>query len=173
VTTHAELVLRAVRWLRNTRNCNPVYAEMGTQSGEIPDAIGWRNGRSHVVEAKVSRADLFADKKKAIHGAGIAMGRQRWILVPAGLVKPDEVPESSGLLYAHARSVVAVKDAPARDIGETAAIREALMLASAIRRLELGTRFDANTGRWEGLLVRMAREQADTATPVAVDEPEV
>ena len=66
MVTHAELVERAVRWLRGTMGCGVVLCERDAGVGEIPDAIGWRlrDVASHLVECKVTRADFFADLKK-------------------------------------------------------------------------------------------------------------
>jgi hypothetical protein len=63
---HSLLVGRAQRWLSNTVHCRVVLSELValTNSGETPDAIGWVNGWCILTEAKASRSDFFADKKK-------------------------------------------------------------------------------------------------------------
>ena len=62
--THAQLVERAVRWLRAYR-CGVVLSEQACVSGEMPDAIGWkRASHSVLVECKVTRADFLADRDK-------------------------------------------------------------------------------------------------------------
>lgn len=157
--THAELVRRAVRWLRSHHRCSIVYAEIVTGAPETPDAIGWRMGFSRLVEVKVSRSDFHRDRHKphASHPER-GMGSQRWYLVPAGLVRPDEVPEWYGLAYAHARRIEVVRAAPERERWD--AHREAQVLTSAIRRHELGSLYDARTGRWETYVERKAREEA-------------
>jgi hypothetical protein len=67
--THSELCDRALRWLRGTRHCQPVFNNVASCS-EIPDAIGWSSSYKHrgstVVECKSSRSDFYADKKKRI-----------------------------------------------------------------------------------------------------------
>jgi len=64
---HADLCLRAVRWLRGTRRCNPVYS-LNASCSEVPDAIGWSSAHSWygstVIECKTSVSDFYADKKK-------------------------------------------------------------------------------------------------------------
>lgn len=64
---HAELCLRAIRWLRGTRRCNPVYS-LNASCAEIPDAIGWSSTYSWygstVIECKTSLSDFYADRKK-------------------------------------------------------------------------------------------------------------
>ena len=63
--SHAELCIRAVRWLRNTRRCNPVFSGNASCT-EIPDAIGWSAHGSIVVECKTSILDFYADEEKYI-----------------------------------------------------------------------------------------------------------
>lgn len=158
--THADLVQRAVRWLKRHHECSIVYAEIVTGRPETPDAIGWRMGFSRLVEVKVSRSDFFADRKKphASHPEW-GMGGQRWYLVPAGLVTADEVPEWCGLAYAHARRIEIVKEAPERERWDARGEMQVLM--SAIRRLELGSKFDAKTGRWETYEQRVKRQEVE------------
>ena len=79
--THAEIVTRAARWLRNGAKipdyklcrrdrqirCAVVLTEfVGGGGSEIPDAIGWAYGgrTSVLVEAKASRADFLGRPKK-------------------------------------------------------------------------------------------------------------
>lgn len=161
VFTHAQLVQRAVRWLKGAHKCTTVYSEMTTGALEWPDAIGWVRGYSRVVECKVSRADFQKDKKTKF-GARypeMGMGIQRWYLVPPDLVFEDEVPEWCGLAYAHPRSVEVIKQAPNRQKWD--AVAEAQMLTSAVRRLELGSLFDRKTCRWESYTSRIARQHAE------------
>ena len=65
--SHEELCERALRWLRGTRRCNPVFSRCASCS-EIPDAIGWSSAHgwrgSTVIECKTSLSDFHADKKK-------------------------------------------------------------------------------------------------------------
>lgn len=100
--THAALVQRARHWLSGTAGCRFVLTEVKTQfTGEQPDAIGWKGTDSYVVECKVSRADFFADRKKSAAQSGCRMGAHRFYLTPAGLLRPEEVPEPWGLLEVH------------------------------------------------------------------------
>ena len=99
--THDEAVLKAVTWLTNKGRCTLAGSEFNVWScAESPDAIGWDyEGRSTVIEAKVSRSDFKADAKKLYRSGHVAgLGAFRYYLVPAGLVKPDEVPEGWGLI---------------------------------------------------------------------------
>lgn len=63
--THDELCLRAERYLRSN-GFGVVFHDKFkayTGTGEQPDAIGFRNGVSCLIEVKCSRADFHADKK--------------------------------------------------------------------------------------------------------------
>lgn len=159
--THAELVQRAVRWLRTSRRMRVVVAEMATSAPETPDAIGWGwGGHSEVVEAKVSRADFIRDRRKA-HASrpDCGMGRHRWYMTPPGLLLGDDVPAWCGLLWAHPKRVTVVKEAPTRDpLPEYVVRHELQMLASGIVRYQLGGLFDAETGRFETYDERRARQ---------------
>jgi hypothetical protein len=111
--THAELVQRAVRWLRNTRRCGVVFAEFRSSSMEIPDAIGWHNGGrvSYLVECKTSVSDFYADKLKPGRTGLMAkagVGRYRYYMAPPGVLSAELVRKHRprwGLLEAGPRSV--------------------------------------------------------------------
>lgn len=105
--THASLCSLAVTWLKRANsaggpNCTVAVSEVaGGWGGEIPDAIGFTLAHdgtaSTVIEAKVSRSDFLADKKKPHRQAG-GMGSWRYFMAPAGLIKPEELPEGWGLI---------------------------------------------------------------------------
>lgn len=102
--THAELVKRAARWLRNTMNCGVVLVEHGGGL-EIHDAIGWKRGlQSILVECKVSREDFRADFKKNSRVACMANVEDRpaahcYYMMPKSLgVLAFDVPDPWGLL---------------------------------------------------------------------------
>lgn len=147
--SHAEVVHRAVRWLRGQNKCSTVYAEMTTSHSEVPDVIGWHNGISHAVECKVSRKDFQKElrtKAAAIHN-WCGVGRYRWYLTPKDLILPHEVPDWCGLAYICGGVVRIEKEAPCRS--ECDLQGEVQMLLSAIKRLEGGFSFDRKTARWE------------------------
>lgn len=112
MTSHAQLVERAARWLRKSLGCRVVLAE---PSGgyEVPDAIGWRNWQdSHVVECKASRADFLADRKKLWRLMGAdALGYFRWYLAPPGIITVDDLPPRWGLLELRGDRVFKVRRA--------------------------------------------------------------
>src|SRR5216110_2482193 len=97
--THAQLVERAVRWLRSYR-CGVVLSEQACVSGETPDAIGWKRAcHSVLVECKVTRADFLADRAKPFRQKPEnGVGSERFYLTPSGFVKPEELPAGWGLL---------------------------------------------------------------------------
>jgi hypothetical protein len=96
---HAQLVERAVRWLRWYR-CGVVLSEQACVSGEMPDAIGWKQAsHSVLVECKVTRGDFLADRGKPFRlKPEKGVGSERFYLTPAGLVKLEELPAGWGLL---------------------------------------------------------------------------
>lgn len=138
--THKELVKRARAWLTNNQRCTIVLAELATTyNTETPDAIGFHSsgGTSILVECKTSRADFLADKNKIFRREEErGMGDRRYFLIPAKFVKPEEVPESWGLLEMHDKQVREAKEAPFTAANKNA---EIVMLVSVLRRLELST----------------------------------
>lgn len=150
--THDELVLRGEKWLRNTEErclgmplangstcyssarCSTIVAELVTHASETPDVIGWRDGRSVLLECKTSKSDFRADQKKLfrrIPGAG--MGDCRFYLTPPGLLVPQALPGNWGLIEVHGNRVVVLKNAIFQ---ESCAENEKLILCSMIRRLK-------------------------------------
>jgi hypothetical protein len=85
--THDDLVRRAVWWLSESQDCQIVLSEQGGGGvGEMPDAIGWHNGISILVECKASIENLKADFKKPWRlYPDLGMGNYRWYLVPKEL----------------------------------------------------------------------------------------
>jgi len=117
--THDDLIQRAERWLRNSLNCRVVMTELVayTQSGETPDAIGFRTMETILVEAKTSKSDFYRDRKKpsrnwerppALIEKDItypALGDWRFYLTPPGLLDGCELPEGWGWYEVYGRSV--------------------------------------------------------------------
>lgn len=119
---HQDLCQAAVRWLerpqsRSGPGCHFAIREprCGWLDGEIPDAIGIRCGVvdtewSVVVEVKVTRADFLADLKKPHRGDSAGgMGRFRYFMAPAGLIKVEELPPRWGLVEVTPRGVMKVR----------------------------------------------------------------
>lgn len=67
----------------------------------------------------------------------MGMGDERWFMIPAKLVKPEEVPDPWGLLeISEAGYARATKAAQQAKVNKNA---EVTMLVSVLRRLELST----------------------------------
>jgi len=111
--THDALVERARSWLLTARRCSVVITELGTWStNEIPDALGFTNRHSVLVECKISRSDFFADAKKVFRrDPSRGMGNFRFYLCPAGLIKAEEVEAPWGLVYAYPTRARQIKKA--------------------------------------------------------------
>lgn len=137
--THAQLIRVAERWLRK-QGCRIVLSEQTADSGEVPDAIGWRaNCHSIVIECKVSRGDFLSDEhKRARQRPGQAMGCERWYLAPPGLIRAQEVPEGWGLLAAHKSDVeVVVRPKSNSKSRQKALMAEMALLLASLRRVEV------------------------------------
>jgi hypothetical protein len=66
ISEHDRLCLRAEKWL-NQINCKVAIRDpFRASTREHPDAIGWRDGVSILIECKASREDFLADKNKAV-----------------------------------------------------------------------------------------------------------
>lgn len=136
--THKEAVRRIVNWLRGSRGCGVVLAELSTQNTETPDAIGFHGiGGSILVECKISRADFLADRNKVFRrDEELGMGDLRYFATPPRLLKAEDLPTNWGLLEIEPHRIREVVEA----VDKTACKRaEVKMLTSVIRRLELST----------------------------------
>ncbi|WHI46573.1 hypothetical protein [Microbulbifer sp. VAAF005] len=121
--THSSLVSMAGAWLKGKANCGAVFTELVTnvESGEQPDAIGFRGGRiSILIECKATRSDFLADKKKPFRKRPeLGMGMYRFYLCPPGVITEKDLPEKWGLLYAvNQRSIKRVCGGPAGNVWE-------------------------------------------------------
>ncbi|HZQ96009.1 MAG TPA: hypothetical protein VFA67_13425 [Candidatus Sulfotelmatobacter sp.] len=136
--THAQLVERAVRWLRSYR-CGVVLSEQACVSGEMPDAIGWKQAcHSVLVECKVTRADFLADRAKPFRAKrDKGVGSERFYLTPPALVKVEELPPGWGLLELR-RGRVEVLLASAKNLRTSTGFRyEMNLLLASLRRVEV------------------------------------
>jgi hypothetical protein len=130
--SHTDLVAMAAVWLRKQRH-TVVTTEI-VSAWEIPDALGWRNSFSTLVECKVSRSDFFADIKKIHRKDGVqALGVYRYYLCPEGLLSVDEIPAKWGLLVATDKGIRKLKDAMAFD--DVNRRGEISILLSLLRRI--------------------------------------
>lgn len=112
--THAVLVSIAAKWLAGSQRCALVLEEAQCWSvNEFPDAIGWHtDGRSILVECKMTRSDFHADKRKTCRRTGAeTMGRERYYLTPVGLLSAADMPEGYGLLETRGSRVWKIRPA--------------------------------------------------------------
>jgi hypothetical protein len=136
--THAQLVSKAVHWLRCYR-CGVVLSEQACVSGEMPDAIGWKRAcHSVLVECKVTRCDFVADRAKPFRlKSEQGVGCERFYMVPAGLVRREELPQGWGLLEHH-RGRIEMRLASAKNLRTAAGFRyEMNLLLASLRRVEV------------------------------------
>jgi len=137
--THAQLVAKAVEWLRRY-GCGIVLSEQACVSGEVPDAIGWKGAcRSVVVECKLSRADFLADRVKPFRqNPELGLGCERWYLTPAGLLSVAELPRCWGLLECKAGKLhIAAKASRNSQRTSTGLLYEMNLLLASLRRVEV------------------------------------
>ena len=137
--THSRLVDAAVSWLRSKYRCGIVLSEQSCASGETPDAIGWK-GKNHsvVVECKISRADFFAEARKAWRAhPESALGCERFYLAPAQMISCDELPSGWGLLEIRGREIHVARKSKKnlRDVEGLA--NEMNLLLASLRRVEV------------------------------------
>lgn len=112
---HLWLVRRSVKWLLGTGKMSVALAEPWSDTGEMPDVLGWnRRGWSILIECKASRSDFHKDKAKRAR-TGVRMGQERYYMTQPGILSPDDVPEDYGLLVCHQTRVVRAKNCPRRD----------------------------------------------------------
>jgi hypothetical protein len=136
--THAQLVEKAVRWLRSYR-CGVVLSEQACVSGEMPDAIGWKRAcHSVLVECKVTRADFLADRAKPFRlKPEQGVGCERFYLAAGGLIRLEELPAGWGLLeFRHGKIEMAKPSA--KTLRSASGFRcEMNLLLASLRRVEV------------------------------------
>jgi hypothetical protein len=136
--THAQLVERAVRWLRSYR-CGVVLSEQACVSGEMPDALGWKQAcHSVLVECKVTRADFLADRAKPFRlKPEKGVGSERFYLTPPGLIHNNELAPGWGILEVR-RGRVEMVQASAKNLRTATGFRyEMNLLLASLRRVEV------------------------------------
>jgi len=100
--THSELCVIGEKFLRNNGFKVAFHDRFiaAVSTGEQPDAIGFRNLASCLIEAKCSRGDFLADKKKRFRlNPALGMGDWRFFICEPGLIGIEELPEGWGLLH--------------------------------------------------------------------------
>jgi len=158
--THAQLVEKAVRWLRRYR-CGVVLSEQACISGEMPDAIGWKQAsHSVLVECKVTRADFLIDRAKPFRKKPEkGVGSERFYLTPAGLIKVEELPAGWGLLEL-CRGRIEMVLASAKNLRSATGFRyEMNLLLASLRRVEVRIEPQSITDflKWKNRMVEYNR----------------
>lgn len=148
---HDELCMRAARFLKKN-GFGVVFDDRYqalTESNEKPDAMGFRNGVSCLIEVKVSRSDFLADKRKRFRSTPeLGMGDWRFYMCPPNLISVEELPEGWGLLYAHEKIIKKVKGFPlntqwSKKPFQSAKQSECDFLYGALRRMQIRGHFDS------------------------------
>ncbi len=136
--THAQLVEKAVDWLRWYR-CGIVLSEQACSSGEMPDAIGWKQAcHSVLVECKISRSDFLADREKAWRkNPAKALGCERFYMAPSGMLQVEDLPVGWGLLEVKNRKVEMIKPSEKNLRTATGFRYEMNLLLASLRRVEV------------------------------------
>jgi hypothetical protein len=137
---HAQLVERAVVWLRQTYRCGIILSEQSCATGEVPDVIGWKGFcQSVLVECKISRSDFLADANKPCRlKPEDGFGSRRFYMAPAGLITREELPKHWGLLECKGRQVQITVKASRQDLRSPAGLmKEMNLLLASLRRVEV------------------------------------
>ena len=141
-----KLTICASKWLKKhtqniiVPNCSLVVSELvaRTESGEIPDILGWCSHTSVLIEVKVSKADFIRDKNKVFREfPEKGLGELRYYVCPEGLIKEYEIPPNWGLLYADEKmKIKIIKQAKKQQFD---LLSERSILLSIIRRKNVYT----------------------------------
>lgn len=171
--THAQLVEKAVRWLRSYR-CGVVLSEQACASGEMPDAIGWKQAcHSVLVECKISRADFLADRDKPFRRKPErGVGSERFYLTPPALIKLEELPAGWGLLE-HRRGHIEILHPSAKNLRTTVGFRyEMNLLLASLRRVEVRIEPQSITDflKWKNRMAEYNRGTLPEGLTAAKDE---
>jgi hypothetical protein len=174
--THAQLVERAVRWLRCYR-CGVVLSEQACVSGEMPDAIGWKQAcHSVLVECKVTRGDFLADRGKPFRlKPEKGVGSERFYLTLPGLIKLEELPAGWGLLEYH-RGRIEMQRAAEKNLRTATGLRcEMNLLLASLRRVEVRIEPQSITDflKWKNRMVEYNRGTLPEGLTATTEEENV
>ena len=174
--THAQLVEKAIRWLRSY-GCGVVLSEQACASGEMPDAIGWKRAcHSVLIECKVTRSDFLADRSKPFRlDPQEGVGCERFYLVPAGMVRREELPVGWGLLEHH-RGKIGTTHSSAKNLRSAAGFRyEMNLLLASLRRVEVRVEPQSITEflKWKNRMAEYNRGTLPQGLASADEEPNV
>jgi hypothetical protein len=171
--THAQLVEKAVRWLRSYR-CGVVLSEQACVSGEMPDAIGWKQAsHSVLVECKITRADFLADREKPFRQKPErGVGSERFYLTPPALIKFEELPTGWGLLE-YRRGHIEMLQPSGKNLRTAVGFRyEMNLLLSSLRRVEVRIEPQSITDflKWKNRMAEYNRGTLPEGLTAADDE---
>jgi len=174
--THAQMIEKAVRWLRSYR-CGVVLSEQACVSGEMPDAIGWKQAcHSVLVECKVTRNDFWADREKPFRlKPEKGVGRERFYLTPPGLVKIEELPLGWGLLQCR-RDRIEMIHPSAKNLRTARGFRyEMNLLLASLRRVEVRIEPQSITDflKWKNRMAEYNRGTLPVGLTAVEDETNV
>jgi hypothetical protein len=174
--THAQLVERAVRWLRYYR-CGVVLSEQACVSGEMPDAIGWkRANHSVLVECKTSRADFLADRAKPFRTKPEqGVGGERFYLTPPALIKVEELPTGWGLLELRRGRVEMIQASTKNQRTAVGLKYEMNLLLASLRRVEVRIEPQSITDflKWKNRMAEYNRGELPEGLTAAEEETNV
>jgi hypothetical protein len=174
--THAQLVEKAVRWLRHYR-CGVVLSEQACASGEMPDAIGWkRASHSVLVECKVTRADFLSDRAKPFRlKPQQGVGCERFYLTPAAMLRREELPPGWGLLEVCGRGIEMVYPSAKNQRTATGFRYEMNLLLASLRRVEVRIEPQSITDflKWKNRMAEYNRGKLPAGLTAAEDEMNV
>lgn len=174
--THAQLVEKAVRWLRAYR-CGVVLSEQACVSGEMPDAIGWKRAcHSVLLECKITRADFLADRQKPFRlKSEKGVGGERFYLTQPEMVKVEELPPGWGLLE-YRRGRIEMLRASAKNLRTATGFRyEMNLLLASLRRVEVRIEPQSITDflKWKNRMAEYNRGNLPEGLTPAEDETNV
>jgi hypothetical protein len=133
ITMHSLLIQEAARWM-SKKGASVIITDMTHGGPETADVIGWKGKLSTVIECKASVADFRADGQKVFRRyPEMGMGCFRYYCAPVGLLQPEKLPPTWGLLEWDGKKL---KETQKPDRNPKAAAREEVsLLLSAIRRI--------------------------------------
>jgi hypothetical protein len=174
--THAQLVEKAVRWLRRYR-CGVVLSEQACVSGEMPDAIGWKRAcHSVLIECKVTRSDFLADRAKPFRlKPEQGVGCERFYMGPAGMVRCEELPSGWGLLEID-KGKIEMTRASAKNLRAATGFRyEMNLLLASLRRVEVRVEPQSITDflKWKNRMAEYNRGSLPEGIVAAEEETNV
>ncbi|ELA3332430.1 hypothetical protein RFL90_003535 [Klebsiella pneumoniae] len=167
--THDELCQIACRFLQNNGFKVAFHDRFiaAVATGEQPDAIGFRNLASCLIEVKCSRADFLADRKKHFRiEPSKGMGDWRFFMAEPGFIEVSDLPPGWGLLHVRNGRVYKVHGWPgnalwcSREHKPFQANKQAECdyMYSALRRIELRGHLNEI---YDGVIVNRAAEGAN------------